>query len=294
MRWLNVAAGFPASARDAPGVDVRVQRNVELFATAWVVLVLAADLAFRSVVLIGLLNVSTLLVSAVSSVRRTSLFAATAILLAAAAPLWDEGQTTANATIRVVNTSLLGGTAVGLAVLRIRRERQMMRIAAAAEAAQRAVLPTLPPRVGPVLVAARYHSAADEAMVGGDVFDMYYNDRGKVIALVGDVAGHGLGSVQEGARLIRAFRQYAPTSDSLEQLATLMDAYITPFLGPEVFVTAVLADVGSPHHLSVVSCGHPAPLLLTATGAVEVPVVFGPPLGLGASPESVDASVGAR
>ena len=144
MRWLNVAAGLEGSGRDTPGGLLRVQRNVQVFATAWVALVVAADLTFQSVVLVGLANVSTLLVSAVSSARRTALFAATAVALAAAAPLWSEGQTTATATVRVVNTALLGGIAVGLAVLRIRRERQMIRIVAAAEAAQRAVLPTLP------------------------------------------------------------------------------------------------------------------------------------------------------
>ena len=124
-------------------------------------------------------------------------------------------------------------------------------------------------------------------MVGGDVFDMYYDDNGTVIALVGDVAGHGLGSVQEGARLIRAFRQYAPTSGTLEQLAALMNAYITPFLAPETFVTAVLADVSSPDHVTVVSCGHPGPLLLTPAGITEMSIAHGPPLGLGVAPESV-------
>jgi serine phosphatase RsbU (regulator of sigma subunit) len=122
-------------------------------------------------------------------------------------------------------------------------------------------------------------------MVGGDVFDMFYDDDGKVVALVGDVAGHGLEGVQEGARLIRAFRQYAPTSQSLEQLAALMNAYITPFLAPDVFVTAVLADVSSTEHVVVASCGHPAPLLLTADRLAPVPIAYGPPLGLGSPSE---------
>jgi serine phosphatase RsbU (regulator of sigma subunit) len=173
-----------------------------------------------------------------------------------------------------------------LTVIRRRRERQVLRIVAAAEAAQRAVLPTLPRHVGEVGIAARYHSAADEAMVGGDVFDMFYDETGKVVALVGDVAGHGLEGVQEGARLIRAFRQYAPTSQSLEQLAALMNAYITPFLAPDVFVTAVLADVSSPEQVVIASCGHPAPLLLTADGLEPVPIAYGPPLGLGSPSET--------
>ena len=262
--------------------EVAVQRKVELFSAGWFLLVLAADLVFHDVVLIGLVNLSTLLVSAVSPIRRTAGFAVAAVAVSALSPLWDHGQTTGTEIVRVVNTALLGVVAVVLTLLRSRRERQILRIVAAAEAAQRAVLPTLPKVAGQVGIAARYHSAADEAMVGGDVFDMFYDETGRVIALVGDVAGHGLESVQEGARLIRAFRQYAPTSQTLEQLAALMNAYITPFLASDVFVTAVLADVSSPAHVTVASCGHPAPLLVTPAGVREVPIAPGPPLGLGA------------
>jgi phosphoserine phosphatase RsbU/P len=286
--WVDVVAGGRRPAHP-PHAHRRtsLQRNVELSAVVWFVLVVVVDLSIPStVIVIGLVNLSTLLVTAVSPVRRTAVFAVAAVVAVALCPLWDQGQTTSTEVVRVVNTVLFGAVAVGLTILRERRDRQVLRIVAAAEAAQRAVLPTLPAQAGRVGIAARYHSAADEAMVGGDVFDMYYNDTGKVIALVGDVAGHGLASVQEGARLIRAFRQYAPTSESLEQLGALMNAYITPFLAPDVFVTAVLADVSSTDTITVASCGHPAPLLLTATGLMQVPITYGPPLGLG-SPTGV-------
>jgi phosphoserine phosphatase RsbU/P len=259
-----------------------MQRRVELCAVGWFALVLAADLTLRSVALIGLVNIATLLVSAVSPVRRVVTFGLAALLVAGLSPLWDTGQTTSTEVVRVLNCVLLSGVAIMLTVLGTRRERQVGLIVDAAEAAQRAVLPTLPKNVGRVELAARYHSAADEAMVGGDVFDMFYDENGKVTALVGDVAGHGLGSVQQGARLIRAFRQYAPTSQTLEQLAAQMNAYIVPFLADDEFVTAVLADVSSPEHFTVASCGHPAPLLLTASGLTEVGISYSPPLGLGA------------
>lgn len=280
--WLNVVAGAPLDAPGGVGGGDRLRGQVERFATVWVGLALIADIIFRGVPFISLINLSTLLSSAVSTVRRTTAFAVTAVFLTAVSPVWTTGQSSTTQYLRVLNTTLVGSAAILIAVLRTRREAQLLHIVAAAEAAQRAVLPTLPGQVGTVAVAARYHSAANEAMVGGDVFDMYYNDTGKVIALVGDVAGHGLGSVEEGARLIRAFRQYAPTSETLEQLAALMNAYITPFLAPEAFVTAVLVDVSSPQHITVASCGHPAPLLVTTGGIVELSVDHGLPLGLGA------------
>lgn len=263
-----------------------IQRRVELCAVGWFALVLVADLTFHSVILIGFVNLSTLLVSAVSPVRRVAMFGLAALLVAALSPLWDTGQTTSTEVVRVLNTVLIGGVAVMLTLLGTRRERQVGLIVDAAEAAQRAVLPTLPKQVGRVGIAARYHSAAETAMVGGDVFDMFYDDDGKVIALVGDVAGHGLGSVQQGARLIRAFRQYAPACRTLEQLAAQMNAYIMPFLAEDEFVTAVLADVSSTEHFTVASCGHPAPLLMTSQGLAEVGITYAPPLGLGAPDEA--------
>ena len=282
-RWVDVGAGSRRSGLAARVArETGLQRRVEWSAAAWFVLVVVADVVVTDVVLIVFVNLSTLLVSAVSSTRRTALFGMAAILAVTACPLWDSDRSASAQGVRLANTALLSMVAVVLVVLRTRRERQMLRIVAAAEAAQRAVLPTLPKQVGQVGIAARYHSAADEAMVGGDVFDMFYEDAGRVIALVGDVAGHGLESVEEGARLIRAFRQYAPTSQGLEQLAALMNAYITPFLAPDVFVTAVLADVSCTDHVTVASCGHPAPLLLTGAGLTPVPIAYGLPLGLGA------------
>jgi phosphoserine phosphatase RsbU/P len=281
-QWVNVAAAErrDREARDATR-EARLRRNVEIFAVVWFCAVVVVDLVIPgSVIVIGLVTLSTLLVSAVSSLGRTIAFGVAAVVVTALSPLWDT-LTTSAAIVRVVNTFLVGVVAVVIALLRLRRERHLTSVVAAAEAAQLAVLPTLPRQTGHVNVAARYHSAADEAMLGGDVFDMYWDEDGTVIALVGDVCGKGLASVQEGARLIRAFRQYASTSPSLDRLAARMDAYMRPFLAPEVFVTAVLVDASSPDYVEVASCGHPAPVLLTDHRMTPVEIAYGPPLGLG-------------
>jgi phosphoserine phosphatase RsbU/P len=282
-RWVNLVpeAHWPNSAGVGVADPRRMQHRVELIAVGWMVVVMVADLLLSGVALVGLVNLSTFLVSAVSSLRRTAGFAIAGATLAVLAPLWDPGETTARQTLRVLDAVLVGVLALVLTMVRQRREQQLLRVVAAAEAAQSAILPTLPAHAGRVGVAARYRSAADEAMIGGDVYDMFYDDTGRVIAVVGDVAGHGLGSVREGARLIRAFRQYAPTSQTLTQLAAHMNAYLTPFLAPETFVTAILANVSLGDHFMVASCGHPAPLLMTRSGLVEVTVTPGPPLGLG-------------
>jgi hypothetical protein len=255
---------------------------VQSVAVLWFVGVVVVDIALgQRLVIIGLVNVSTLLITAVASPVRTGVFAGAALAVVAVSPVWDA---TAGSvlTVRVLNTLLLGGICVALAALRTAREEQLLRISAAAEAAQLAVLPTLPSRVHHLVLAARYHSAADQAVLGGDVYDFYTDEGGRALFLVADVCGKGLGSVQEGARVIRAFRQFAAMSEDLCDLAQHMNNYLLPFLSPEVFITAVLVDLSSPDSITVASCGHPPPLLLHGDELQELLLKPGLPLGLGA------------
>ena len=235
----------------------------------------------QRLVVIGLVNLSTLLITAVASPRRTAVFAAAALAVVFASPLWNATPGSV-LTVRVLNTFLLGAICIGLAVLRTAREDQLLRISAAAEAAQLAVLPTLPSHVNHLVLAARYHSAADQAVLGGDVYDYYTDETGRALFLVADVCGKGLGSVQEGARVIRAFRQFAGMSHDLCELTQRMNTYLIPFLTPEVFITAVLVDLSDPNSVTVASCGHPPPLLLHAGQIEELLLKPGLPLGLGA------------
>jgi len=262
-----------------------VGRRVQSVAVAWFIGVVILDIGLgRLVVIIGLVNISTLLVTAVASPIRTGCFAAAALVVVAVSPVWDAAPGNVF-TVRLLNTFLLGVIAVGLASVRSAREEQLLQVSAAAEAAQLAVLPTLPSRVHHVALAARYHSAADQAVLGGDVYDYYTDETGRALFLVADVCGKGLGSVQEGARVIRAFRQFAATSENLCDLALRMNNYLLPFLTAEVFITAILVDVTDPDTVTVASCGHPPPLLLRRGGFEELLLKPGLPLGLG-SPDA--------
>src|SRR5919202_4246159 len=57
---------------------------------------------------------------------------------------------------------------------------------------QRAMLPTVPPRVGGLEVAARYRPATEALSVGGDWYDAVELGPGRVALAVGDVVGRGL------------------------------------------------------------------------------------------------------
>jgi serine phosphatase RsbU (regulator of sigma subunit)/anti-sigma regulatory factor (Ser/Thr protein kinase) len=152
-----------------------------------------------------------------------------------------------------------------------------------AEAAQHAILATPPASIGPVALGARYVSAAAEALVGGDLYEVVRRP-GAVRLLIGDVRGKGLEAVRTATVVLGEFRSAAADLDDLVHVAEQVDRRLRDYLGVEDFVTALLAEIGDDGTFSIACCGHPPPLLVRA-GAVEtVDVVPTLPLGLGATP----------
>ena len=257
---------------------------------AWLLLVLVVDVANPGpdFALTVLYAVAPLIACAVLPPKRTAAVAGLAWAVAVVSGEWNQTWGTAQHVVRIVDAVLVGGAAVAVASIRARREQQVTRLSAIADIAQRAILPVLPTRAGPVAVAARYLAASQDTMVGGDLYDCYrYVSRTsgsveRVRFIVGDVRGKGITGVEQAARVIRAFRQSAAVEPTLPLVAQAMDEYLAEFFGPEEFVTAVLVDVSEASRIELVSCGHPPALLHRAQGGtrlVEAPPGF--PLGLG-------------
>lgn len=167
-------------------------------------------------------------------------------------------------------------------------EQQSERLAGVtlvAEAAQQAILALPPARVGPVALSARYLSAAREAQIGGDLYEVVQGPS-SVRLLVGDVRGKGLSAVRTATVVLGEFRAAAASTGDLAQVARDIDRRIIPYLpDAEDFVTAVLVDIERDGRFGVVSCGHPAPVLLSADGHVDaIELDHSPPLGLGVDP----------
>lgn len=155
-----------------------------------------------------------------------------------------------------------------------------------ADAAQRAILAPPPARVGQTALAARYVSAASEALVGGDLYEVLTRESG-VRLIIGDVRGKGLTAVRTATVVLGEFRAAAADVDDLVEAATQIDRRLRPYLGDEDFVTALLADISDDGWLTVAACGHPPALLATADGLVEITTEPSLPLGLGATPTAV-------
>jgi serine phosphatase RsbU (regulator of sigma subunit)/anti-sigma regulatory factor (Ser/Thr protein kinase)/uncharacterized protein YigA (DUF484 family) len=161
---------------------------------------------------------------------------------------------------------------------------RLARVTRVADAAQRAILAPPPRRLGSLLLAARYVSAAAEARVGGDLYEVVQRPEA-VRLLIGDVRGKGLAAVRTATIVLGEFRAAAVDIADLGDVAQHIDRRIRPYLGEEDFVTASIAEIADDGSYSVVCCGHP-PAFIASEGLVrQLRLDHALPLGLGAMPE---------
>lgn len=163
---------------------------------------------------------------------------------------------------------------------------QQLRLAAVsrvAEAAQRAILAEPPGELGPVRLAARYVSAAAEARIGGDMYEVVERP-GAVRLLIGDVRGKGLEAVRKATVVLGEFRSAAADVDDLVEVAAQIDRRLRTHLDVEDFVTALIAEIDDDGRCTLASCGHPPALLASGGVVTSLDVESSLPLGLGAAP----------
>lgn len=205
--------------------------------------------------------------------------ATVALLTVPAFHLNDPGETDLLTVLFVAVLSVF------VSFVRSRRDAQLDLERTVAEAAQRAVVPPLPERVGPVGCVGLYRAAQRGTLVGGDFFDVRDGPYG-VRAVMGDVQGHGLSAVATVASLLGAFREAVLDLPALEAVAARLDRRLVVDSArsrhAELFATAVLLEFSADARaVRIVACGHPAPVLLRAGQVTEIGIVPWTPLGLG-------------
>jgi serine phosphatase RsbU (regulator of sigma subunit) len=183
---------------------------------------------------------------------------------------------------------------VFVSFVRSRRDAQLGLERTVAEAAQRAVAPPLPERVGAVRCTGLYRAAQRGTLVGGDFFDVRDGPFG-VRVVMGDVQGHGLSAVSTVASLLGAFREAVLDQPDLASVARRLDRRLlvdsADARHAELFATAALLEFSADAlEVRVVVCGNPPPLLLRGADATELEVSPWTPLGLGlADAASIEA-----
>jgi serine phosphatase RsbU (regulator of sigma subunit) len=247
----------------------------------------------------GSFSLATVVAALRSNAARTAGVAVLATVLAALAGSWDGNAGSQAWAVRLLICAVISTVAVALAADRERREQRLRRLTVVAEAAQRAVLRAMPTSVGRIALAARYLSAADDALIGGDLYEVSATPFG-VRMIVGDVRGKGLDAVQLAAAVVGGFRQSALTVTDLSAVAVALDEVVHAVSGEEDFVTAVLAEFHDDGTVAFVNCGHHPPMQLDVEGhAVLLDVdEHAPPLGLGVgarlTPHKAHWQVGSR
>jgi phosphoserine phosphatase RsbU/P len=178
--------------------------------------------------------------------------------------------------------------ALAVAVIAARGREQhlgaLVRTTNIAEATQRALLRPLAERYDNVELAVRYVSAAEGALVGGDVYDSEVTPWGLRV-LVGDVCGHGLDAVERASTLVFSFREAANTCETLEEVADALETSMVRHRSDGLtFATGLVIQVED-GAVEIANCGHPDPLVVHK----RVVSWFRPPsrsrpFGLGAAP----------
>ncbi|MFB4290192.1 PP2C family protein-serine/threonine phosphatase [Nonomuraea sp. ATR24] len=237
-------------------------------------------LAGPSLGFLPLLTLGPTFASVSGSVRRTAMVGAVALVICVLLSLYNDLLFKRQNPITVA--TIVGVTAASMLAshLRLRRERELANVRMVAEAAQRVLLRPVPRRAADLRVALSYTSAAAEARIGGDLYEVVTTPHG-VRLLIGDVQGKGLSAVETAAWVLGAFREAAYDEAELAGVGERLEASLARHLSGEMFVTAILAEVHEAE-ISLLNCGHPAPLLLGG-GRITVaePPQDGLPLGLG-------------
>ncbi|MCX4746377.1 serine/threonine-protein phosphatase [Kitasatospora sp. NBC_01287] len=169
-----------------------------------------------------------------------------------------------------------------VAEIRMRRAAAFAAVSSVAEAAQRALLRRPGPEVGPLRLAVRYASAADEARIGGDLYSVLDTPHGTRV-VVGDVRGKGLDAVQTAAVVLGAFREAAYDEADLCRVAARVEASVERHVPDGEFTTALFAEARLGGVVELLQYGHVPPLRVAPDGTVAVLEAPDPwvPLGLG-------------
>jgi serine phosphatase RsbU (regulator of sigma subunit) len=138
-----------------------------------------------------------------------------------------------------------------------------------AETLQHAQLTDLPDAPG-LLMTARYLPATQGLNIGGDWYDVFHQPDGSLLAVIGDVTGHGLRAAVVMGQLRTALRAYAVEDGTPGDILTRLHRMLR-HLQPELYATAVIARL-RPGRSDVVwaSAGHPPPVVRDADGTARV------------------------
>ena len=146
---------------------------------------------------------------------------------------------------------------------------------------QEALVPEVPARLGGLAVSVAYRPA-DGPAAGGDFYDVFPVEPGKVAIMLGDVSGHGRPSLKQAALTRYTLRAYAQTGLDPRTAIALAGRILEDDGRERCYATVALgiydARAGT---LTYSLAGHPPPLLLGADAPEPLTSCSSPPIGWG-------------
>jgi serine phosphatase RsbU (regulator of sigma subunit) len=168
-----------------------------------------------------------------------------------------------------------------LAALRTGRlERQRGQLLEDVGLLQAALLPVAPARLGPVGTSAAYRPA-DGPGAGGDFYDVFALNDGKLAVIVGDISGHGREALPHTALVRFTLRAYLEAGLPPRMAVQTAGAVLERQLGGSF--AAVVAATYQPRErvLRYACAGHPPPVVLGSKPLAPVTLCSAPPIGAG-------------
>jgi sigma-B regulation protein RsbU (phosphoserine phosphatase) len=226
---------------------------------------------------IGLLAAAPFLAAALVPWREIVMVGAVATVIGLVFGFFPGGLTSYSA-VNVAGIMVATAIAAVAGNVRARQAARLAELSRLASVAQAAVLRPLGPQVGPLAVAGRYISATAAADIGGDLYEALDTPYG-VRMIIGDVRGKGLDAVRMASIVLGSYRHVAYERSDLRAIVADLDRAVARSVGDEDFVTAALVEERG-GTLTIVNCGHPAPLLLRRGEVIPLePPASAPPLG---------------
>jgi serine phosphatase RsbU (regulator of sigma subunit) len=160
-----------------------------------------------------------------------------------------------------------------------------------AQTLQHALLPDALPEFSGLQAGARYVPAASGIDVGGDWYDIVSAGEGQVLAMIGDVSGHGLRAATTMASLRHAALAYAAQDPSPSSVLAKLSDFVNSGTH-DYFATMLCAliDVRA-HRLTLASAGHLPPLLVDGAQGRFVEFEANVPIGVGRNSPYQDVTV---
>ena len=160
-----------------------------------------------------------------------------------------------------------------------------------ASALQAAALPRTLPTSDRLALAAGYRAASEGAQVGGDWYDAFELQSGRIALVVGDAAGHGLQAAALMTQMRNALRAHLFDSFGPSESIAKLSSFIAT-QEPEAFATIICVEIDPATGEGIwASAGHPAPILLNPEGvSVHLRGKPAPPIG-SADPQSLQQPI---